>query len=258
MLDQVLKQASAVSKAKFVEAGEDFSEFMGKWIVVRPTASSENSTKGLNKRIFKIQDNCGALYLKAVAKGASFQVDSKYIRNKCIFVYDLLNYTTYDNREALFKQLLDDDSFQLLKFHTPETKFNPKEMRFTNINGEKNMLNTVVNSNKEAAKRAATQIATRSVIEAVLIKLEPSLPEGVSEFLDTPIGTLVFANAANVALQVGGEHLGYKGREAAHIVVDAMMINAMTDVMQHFDLPGLIESVMSITEVKELINAEAQ
>ena len=119
------------------------------------------------------------------------------------------------------------------------------------------MLDTVVTSNKQAAKTAATQIATRAVVEAVAIKLEPVLPEGAAAFLDTPLGMLTLANAANIGLQVGGQSLGYKVQKSAQVVVNAMLVNAMTDVMQQFDLPGLIESIMSITEVRELLDEEA-
>ena len=43
--------------------------------------------------------------------------------------------------------------------------------------------------------------------------------------------------------------------KAVKAVTAAMTVNAMTDVMNAFDLPGLLAGVMDIPEVKEIVSA---
>ena len=43
--------------------------------------------------------------------------------------------------------------------------------------------------------------------------------------------------------------------KAVKAVTAAMTVNAVTDVMNAFDLPGLLAGVMDIPEVKEIVSA---
>jgi hypothetical protein len=119
---------------------------------------------------------------------------------------------------------------------------------------EKTMLDKVMSYNKEAVKSASTLAATKAVTQVVTDKLAAVVPAEVGAFLQTPLGAVVVANIAQVAVEVAADSMEYKTAGAARSVTKAMGTNAMSDVIAQFDLPGLVQSVLAIPEVSNAIN----
>jgi hypothetical protein len=127
-----------------------------------------------------------------------------------------------------------------------------------NVKGNKTMLNTLMNVNKRAAKTAATQTATRKVSELLTAKLVSVLPAESAAILNGPLGALIVANLAGVALILADDQLDSKTRTIGALVTDAMTVNAMADVLAKIDVTSLIQGVMSIPEVAALGETDAE
>lgn len=132
------------------------------------------------------------------------------------------------------------------------------EANFKPQKEEKTMLSQVIDRNKTAAKVAGTQIATRKVTEVLVDKVAVMLPAEALPMLKSPLGALLVANLAGVALAMAENNMEHNTRAAATVVTEAMAVNAMTDVMTAFDLPGLISGILQIPEVKSVIDAETE
>jgi hypothetical protein len=139
--------------------------------------------------------------------------------------------------------------------HSSTKIFNPEFTQELTTNAEeKTMLDKVMNYNKEAVKSASTLAATKAVTQVVTDKLAAVVPAEVGAFLQTPLGAVVVANIAQVAVEVAADSMEYKTAGAARSVTKAMGTNAMSDVIAQFDLPGLVQSVLAIPEVSNAIN----
>jgi len=158
----------------------------------------------------------------------------------------------YGASESTIRKNTDHTADAFRYFTQPQAK--PIE---TNPIRGKTMLDQVIDRNKTAAKIAGTQIATRKVTEVLVDKVAVMLPAEALPTLKSPLGALLIANLAGVALAMAENNMEYNTRKAATLVTEAMAVNAMTDVMTAFDLPGLISGILQIPEVKNVIDAEA-
>lgn len=242
-----------------------------------------------DKRVFRLDitpKNCTQVRLIPVRKeGDGFSGNwETYVKPKFLVLVDIPRASESDIRigHKLLKQLLTDESYQFADYYympndeSPDIRqinymdsqtdmhiddeFKPCGVHnfntgYTNKPAMKegtNMLDTVINTNRKAAKEAATLVATRKVSQVLTAKIKDVAPESVKPFVDTAIGAVVLANIAAIALSSAGNGLSSTNFRTATKIVDAMNVNAMTDVMTSFDLAGILEAILSMPEISDI------
>ncbi len=110
------------------------------------------------------------------------------------------------------------------------------------------------NLNKQAAVSAAVLTAGQ-VANSQLAKLAASrAPMMARGYIDTPVGRLVLANIASLAVT------NFRSSDTTlKRLTDAMVVQAMQEIIGQLDIDGLIDELLSNSKVSKVIkNLEAQ
>ena len=112
---------------------------------------------------------------------------------------------------------------------------------------EINMSNKVkqqIDANVSAGKVAASITAGKTLNNILIDKIKPQLPLMLKGYADTPLGTVVVANIADVAVK---QFMPYNKK--ANLATKAMMEAAMVDMLASFDLEKMVNEVINSVEL---------
>lgn len=116
-------------------------------------------------------------------------------------------------------------------------------------------INSAVATNKQAAVSAAVLETGRMANSAAIKLLKPNLPMVVRGYADTAFGKLAIANATLMAVNQ------FRPESAAlQRVSNAMVVAAYQELIQSFDIEGMLDSLCSDNKLaaafKKQVSAE--
>lgn len=109
-------------------------------------------------------------------------------------------------------------------------------------------IDSVLAANKEAAKSAAYMEAGRMANDKAAQVLAKKAPLMVRGYVDTPVGKLVIANVAALALA----QLRPNDRRAAKLT-QAMQVQAYTELIRDWDIESMLDDLLSNATVKKAL-----
>lgn len=125
------------------------------------------------------------------------------------------------------------------------TKIETKTAKDTQMNFN---IDSVLAANKEAAKSAAYMEAGRMANDKAAQVLSKKAPLMVRGYVDTPVGKLVIANVAALALA----QLRPNDRRAAKLT-QAMQVQAYTELIRDFDIETMLDDLLNNATVKKAL-----
>lgn len=106
----------------------------------------------------------------------------------------------------------------------------------------------VINNNKTAAASAAYMEAGRMANDKAATILSKKAPLMVRGYVDTPLGKLLIANIAQLAL----EQLRPNDQRASKLA-KAMQVQAYSELIRTFDIQGMLDEILNSTTVKKAL-----
>lgn len=109
-------------------------------------------------------------------------------------------------------------------------------------------MSQIITKNVNVATTAAVLEAGRIANNQITKVISKKAPIMVRGYVDTPLGKLVMANLANMAAQ----HFRPDDTRLLKLT-DAMMVQAYQEVIQDFDIEGMIESLLDNKNIKQAL-----
>lgn len=150
---------------------------------------------------------------------------------------------SFDSR--LFIQVYNELSTRTPAPKMVTTEIETKTAKDTQMNFN---IDSVLAANKEAAKSAAYMEAGRMANDKAAQVLSKKAPLMVRGYVDTPVGKLVIANVAALALA----QLRPNDRRAAKLT-QAMQVQAYSELIRDFDIESLLDDLLNNATVKKAL-----
>jgi hypothetical protein len=216
---------------EFIIPYEKLKDYVGKYVIYF------YNERTYNKKIFLVEgfnNDTGVINLAGI-DGAKWTTEKLEFLSATRIVENFPNFL-----EHIFNK----DSLEFVKnnFVVKQFEKQPKteETKMMNTN-----IQNYVDDNADAAKGAASVVAGKAINKAVLEQLKGSLPLMVRGYADTAIGRVIVANLINFAAKNFME-----GNSKAEWVADAVMLAAMTEVLESFDIEKMFNEVLDKVNVK--------
>lgn len=150
---------------------------------------------------------------------------------------------SFDSR--LFIQVYDEPINQATKAPIKQTPQSTEIAKETQMNFN---IDSLLAANKEAAKSAAYMEAGRMANDKAAQVLSKKAPLMVRGYVDTPVGKLVIANVAALALA----QLRPNDRRAAKLT-QAMQVQAYSELIRDFDIEAMLDDLLNNATVKKAL-----
>jgi len=139
---------------------------------------------------------------------------------------------------AAYDKLKQSDTFKLCKSNKQQVKQQEKP--------KMKIENKIMQNNTKAAKAAAQLAAGNVLNKTIAAKVKPQLPMFVKGYADHPLANVVIANIAAFAVQ------NFAADNAKAVwASNSMMIAAMAEFMQSFNLEKIVDEVLSSVTIPD-------
>ena len=114
------------------------------------------------------------------------------------------------------------------------------------VREEEGVFKSTLTDNKRVATDAAKVIAGQAVLDQLTKLAKAKAPFGVKGYVDSPVGRIVLANALNLAVK---QYMPTNAKAIA--IADAAMSSAFITLGMSFDIPGMLDDLISGLPVVE-------